>query len=84
MAKLLKKGISKDGSFIRLVFQCKNGIDTYTEDFNIVEEYNLHVGYGCYIRTPDFYITIKNVKYACFWMDGKTIIQSNKCYIVGS
>ena len=79
---LLKKGIAKDGSFIRLVFQCKNGVDTYNEDFKIVEQHDLHLGYGYCVRTPDFYITIKNIKYACFYEDGKTILQSNKCYIV--
>ena len=82
MNKLLKKGISKDKTFIRLVFQCTNGIDTYNEDFYIKEKYNLFLGYGTHVRTPDFYITINNVKYACFWQDGKNILRENKCYVV--
>lgn len=81
MAKLLKKGIAKDNSFIRLVFQCTNGIDTYNEDFYIVEEHNLFLGYGYCVRTPDFYINFKGNKYACFWA-GKTIGLNNKCYVV--
>lgn len=71
--KLLRKGIAKDKSFIRLTFECSNGIDTYYRDYLIKEEYNIFVGYGCYIRTPDFSITIQGIKYNCFKVDGKTI-----------
>lgn len=79
--KLLKKGIAKDKSYIALFFQCKNGVDTYTERFNVLKEYEIFTGYGCCIRTPDFYITIKGVKFACFW-GGPTIGYDNKCYVV--
>ncbi len=75
--KILRKGISKDNSFIRLVFS-----EDYYEDFVIVEKERLFLGYGYCVRTPDFFTTIKGKKYACFWQDGKTIIRSNKCYEV--
>lgn len=79
--KLLRKGIAKDKSYILLEFQCKNGVDTYFERFDIVEKYELFLGYGYCIRKPDFYITIKGIKYFCFWEDGKTILRHNKCYV---
>lgn len=73
MNKLLKKGIAQDKTYIALMFQCTNGIDTYTKRFIIKEKHNLFLGYGTHVRTPDFFITIKGVKYACFYVDGKTI-----------
>ena len=74
MAKLVSKGLAKDKTYISLKCLCTNGIDTYTKRFLIKKEHEIFVGYGCYTRTPDFYITIFNVKYACFYADGKNII----------
>lgn len=73
MSKVLRKGTAKDRSYIYLECQCKNGIDTFIRRFIIKEENEIFLGYGCYVRTPDFYITIKEVKYACFYADGKNI-----------
>lgn len=81
MPKLIKKGIAKDKSFIRLTFQCNNGVDTYHEDFIIKAKRDIHVGYGYCEKKPDFHIEIYGIKYACFREDGKTILRNNKCYI---
>lgn len=76
--KLIKKGISKEKTFISLVFRCENGIDTYSERYYI--DQFLFTGYGCCEKKPDFTIEIFGVKYECFY-GGKTIGYENKCRI---
>lgn len=73
MAKLIRKGIAHDRTYIALGFQCNNGIDTFMRRFQIRNQNDIFVGYGTHVRTPDFEITIKGVTYACFNVDGKTI-----------
>lgn len=73
MAKILRKGIAKDSSYIAYECQCKNGIDTYVRRFLIKQKNDIFVGYGYCERTPDFTITIKDIEYACFHADGKNI-----------
>lgn len=73
MSKYIRKGIARDKSFIRLVYQCTNGVDTYNEDFLIDEERYIHLGYGYCVRTPDLKIKLNGITYCCFYADGKTI-----------
>lgn len=80
--KIVNKAIAKDGSYIAITFLCEDGINTYKEKFYIFKENELHTGYGCRERTPDLYVTVFGIKYACFYMDGYTIIQCDKCYPV--
>lgn len=73
MGRLIKKGIAKDNAYIVLAFERESGFETYNVRFLIKEKENIFVGYGTHERTPDFHITIKDIKYACFYSDGKNI-----------
>ena len=73
MATILRKGISRDQTYIAIERQCNNGIDTFMQRFLIKKITDIHLGYGYKVRTPDGELHIKGKVYDIYLVDGKTI-----------
>lgn len=74
MATIIRKGISKDNTYIAYECKCTNNIDTYIRRFLICDPNESHRRYGIHKNQhPNAFVTIKGIHYECYFANGKSI-----------